>query len=155
MGQRRRSGRGKIAKVCAAVRQVEDAVRRDLLSLGRSFDDGSLSWDDLHAVIFAAPPGSAVFHAVERGWGTTDHLLAHVIDALKINNWQRTEGARKKPPRNVPEPFPRPGDEVQKPSDGDDTVVSVAGVAAKVTTVSKFLELREKRKRRWLRRNGR
>jgi hypothetical protein len=122
--------------------------------LGREFDDGTLSWDDLHAVIFAAPPGSAVFHAVERGWVTSDYILAHVVDALNVNNWQRTKDARKDPPRNVPKPFPRPGDE-QKKKPADTGVVSVAGVAAKVTTVSKFLDIRAKREQRWLRRNGR
>lgn len=118
-----------------------------MLCAGREFDDGSLSWDDLYAFIFAAPPNTAVFHAIEKGWSTTDHLLAHVVDALWINNWQRTTDATKKPPRNVPKPFPRPGDENEEPEQGD--VVSVAGVAAKVTTVGEFLRIRAERETRW------
>lgn len=118
-----------------------------MLSLGREFDDGTLSWDDLYAVIFAAPPGSAVFHAVEKGWDTNSHLLAVAVDTLRVANWQRTEDATKKPPRNVPEPFPRPGDNDK--STGPAGVVSVGGAAATVTTVGKFLEMRAERERQW------
>ena len=118
--------------------------------MGREYDDGTLSWDDLHAVIFAAPPGTAVFHAIEKGWGTSDHLLAHVIDALWISNWQNTEGATKRPPRDVPERFPRPGGVAQSTEPG---VVSVGGVVAKVTTVGKFMAQRAEREKRWQRQN--
>lgn len=37
-------------------------------------------------------------------WSTTDHLLAHVVDAARGANWQRGGG---KGPR--PKPVPRPG----------------------------------------------
>ena len=90
-----------------------------------------------------------MFHAVEKGWTTTDYLLAHVVDGVRITNWQRTEGASKKPPRDIPEPFPRPGDEERKPGRQVGDVVSVAGVNAKVTTVGDFLALRAKREQRW------
>jgi hypothetical protein len=91
-----------------------------MIVAGRVFDDGSWTWTDLYAFIFSAPPGTAVFHKLSQGWTTTDYMLAHVIDGLRVNNWQRTEGAHKKPPTGMPEPFPRPGDaeQEQKPSGG-------------------------------------
>ena len=116
---------------------------------GRRFDDGSLEWDDLHAFIFAAPPGSAVFHAVELGWGTTDHLLAHVIDTLAVANWQRTEDATKKQPRHAPKRYTRPGEE----PDNSSGTSSVGGAPATVTTVGNFMAVRAERERRWLRRH--
>lgn len=115
------------------------------------FDDGSLSWDELHALIFAAPPGTAVFHAIEKGWTTGDHLLANVIDALAINNWQRTEDARRKQPRNLPKRFPRPGDEEMEVPDG--MVRAGVQTVATVTTVGKFLAMRAEREKRWRLRN--
>ncbi|QJD52317.1 tail assembly chaperone [Mycobacterium phage JF1] len=160
-GQGRWPHRGKIHQICAAVRQVEDAIRRDLIVAGREFDDGTLSWDDLYAFIFAAPPNTAVFHAFEKGWITTDYLLAHVIDRLDINNWQRTEDAHKKPPRNVPKPFPRPADDSpqgkqrQQQQALDDRFVHVGnGVMATKTTVAEFLEMRAERERRWREKHG-
>lgn len=122
---------------------------------GREFDDGSLSWEDLHAFIFASPPGSAIFHAIEKGWTTTDYLLAHVIDGIRINNWQRTEGATKRPPRDVPEAFPRPADLEAKQDTtkqvGD--TVAFGSSTATVTTVGDFLKKRAERQRRWRERN--
>lgn len=117
-----------------------------MLVAGLRFDDGSLTWDDLYAFIFSAPPGTAVFHAVEKGWTTSDYLLACVIDGVRILAWQKTEGAQKKPPRNMPKPFPRPHDE-QTPQVGQ--VVSVGGVSATVTTIDDFLSKRAAREQRW------
>ncbi|UTN93210.1 tail assembly chaperone [Mycobacterium phage Syra333] len=138
---------GKIAQVCAAARQVEDAIRRDLIVAGREFDDGTMSWVDLYAFIFAAPPGSAIFHAFEKGWNTTDYLLAHVIDALKIGLWQRTEDAQKKNPRHLPDPFPRPTDGDKQ--DNGSEYVQVGSTVATKTTVGKFLQMRAEREKRW------
>ena len=90
-----------------------------------------------------------MFHAIEHGWTTSDHLLAHVIDGLRINNWQRTEGATKHPPRNVPEPFPRPGDDNQQTTPERGDAVSVGGAIATVTTVGEFMAAREQRERQW------
>lgn len=148
MGPRRRADWGKIQQVFAAVGQVEDAIRRDLLVAGREFDDGSLCWDDLYAFIFAAPPGTAVFHAVEKGWTTADYLLAHAIDRLSILIWQKTEGAHKKPPRGMPERFPRPSDEKPVKSVGD--TANVGTTAATVTTVEDYIAKRAEREQRWL-----
>lgn len=120
-----------------------------MICAGREFDDGTLSWDDLYAFIFAAPPGTAIFHAVEQGWTTTDYMLAHVIDGLRVNNWQRTEGARRRPPRNAPDPFPRPGERSRTaPEVGDTSRVGVA--AATVTTIEDFEARRAEREARWL-----
>ena len=38
------------------------------------------------------------------GWTATDHLLAHILDALRAANWQR--GGKDPEP---PKPWPRPG----------------------------------------------
>lgn len=103
--------------------------------------------------MFSSPPGSAVYHLLEKGWTTTDYLLAHVVDSVRITNWQKTEGATKRPPRNMPDPFPRPGDD-QKPKAEIGDVVSVGGVAATVTTVADFMAMREKRNRRWIEKHG-
>lgn len=118
-----------------------------MIVAGRQFDDGSLDWNDLYAFIFAAPPGTAIYHAVERGWTTSDYLLAHVIDGVRIANWQRTEGATKKPPRNVPDPFPRPGTDTTPKQVGDTT--QVGNAPATVTTLADFMERRAEREQRW------
>lgn len=119
-----------------------------MIVAGRELDDGTLTWDDLYAFIFASPPNTAVFHAFEKGWTTSDYLLAHLIDGVRITNWQRTEGATKRPPRNIPEPFPRPGTATKDTAEVGD-VVSVGNASATVTTVSEFLRLRAEREQRW------
>lgn len=118
-----------------------------MIVAGREFDDGTMSWADLYAFIFAAPPNTAIFHAFEKGWNTTDYLLAHVIDALKIGLWQRTEDAQKKNPRHVPDPFPRPTDGDKQ--DTDSEYVQVGSTVATKTTVGKFLQMRAEREKRW------
>lgn len=92
-----------------------------------------------------------MFHALEKGWTTTDYLLAHVIDGVRVNNWQRTDGARKRPPRNVPPPFPRPRDADKKKSGGAEVGdrVNVGGMVATVTTVEDFVTRRAEREQRW------
>ena len=90
-----------------------------------------------------------MFHAFERGWNTSDYLLAHIIDALRINNWQRTDGARKKPPRNTPEPFPRPGDADKKSEANIGDSVTIGSSTATVTTVGDFIAKRAERERNW------
>ncbi len=47
------------------------------------------------------------------GWTSTDHLLAHVLDALRAANWQR--GGKDAGP--FPKPWPRPGMKPEKPTD--------------------------------------
>lgn len=126
-----------------------------MIVVGREFDDGSMSWPDLHAFIYAAPPGTAVFNVVEKGWTTTDYLLAHVIDRLDINNWQRTADAHKKPPRNPPKPFPRPADiEAERKRKQAEAVPVGHGVMATRTTVADFMRMRAEREQRWREKHG-
>lgn len=124
-----------------------------MIVAGREFDDGTLTWDDLYAFIFASPPGTAVFHSLEKGWTTTDYLLAHVIDGIRVNNWQRTEGATKKPPRGIPDPFPRPAEDKRETAVGD--TAHVGDTAATVTTVEDFLSKRTEREQRWREKHNR
>lgn len=134
----------KIQQVCAAVREQEAAIRRDLLTLDHTLDDGALSWDDLHAVIYSSPPNTAVFHAVEHGWGTTDYLLAGIVDLLAILAWQNTEDGQNN--RGRPEPIPRPSD---KPDTAPTTGLLMDGGVASVMTVGEFLQRRAEREDRW------
>lgn len=99
--------------------------------------------------MFCSPPGSAVYHLLEKGWTTTDYLLAHVVDSVRITNWQKTEGATKRPPRGMPDPFPRPVDNDKPKAQAGDTS-SVGGVAATVTTLADFVAIREQRERQWV-----
>lgn len=108
-----------------------------------------MSWADLYAFIFAAPPNTAVFHAFEKGWTTTDYLLAHVVDGQRMQLWQRTEDATKATPRNLPVPFPRPGDDEPKKKAAVGDTVAVGSTVGTVTTVGRFMELRAEREKRW------
>lgn len=122
-----------------------------MISVGRTFDDGSWEWADLYAFIFASQPGTAVFHKVERGWTTTDYRLADVIDVLQIIAWQRTEGAHERPPRDMPAPVRRPFDPVPEDSP---TAPLMGGYVATKMTVGDFLTRRLEREKRWRKRNG-
>lgn len=141
-----------------AWRDLEDPIRRDFWLASRSFDDGSTSWDDLHAIIFASPPGTAVFHAGEKGWGTTDYHLAEVRDLLTILAWQNTADAHEKSPSRFPTPVPRPADiEAAKraaaapPPTTGALFAGRGGIPgrASVMTVKEFLQRRAAREKRW------
>lgn len=110
-------------------------------------DDGTLSWDDLHAIIFAAPPNTAVFHAVEQGWGTTDYLLALIGDGIHDLIWQKTKDGRKN--RKRPKRIPRPKRE------SDDGTASTGLGRVSVMTVGEFEARRAERQRRWVERKQR
>lgn len=107
-------------------------------------DDGSLSFKDLHAFIYASPPASAFFNAVEKGWDTNTHLTAGVVDLLAILAWQNTEDAHSKFPRNRPKPIPRPDREGEKTTPTTTSVMG--GMAASVMTVEEFQRRIEERK---------
>jgi hypothetical protein len=81
----------------------------DLLDLWR----GRLSVRRLCVLIDGLPPQSALHRSIDAkdaAWSNTDHMLAHVIDELRINGW-KLSGA----PRSHPyEPFPRPGQKSQQ-----------------------------------------
>ena len=88
-----------------------------------------------------------MFHALEQGWTTSDYLLAHVIDGIRVNNWQRTEGARKRPARGQPDPFPRPADMAKQKQVGD--TANIGDSAASVITLEDFMARRAEREQRW------
>lgn len=79
-----------------------------------------------------------------------------MIDGLRINNWQRTESASKKPPRNVPDPFPRPRDneKSQRSTAEVGDTAQVGNTIATVTTVSDFMARRAEREKRWRDKNN-
>ena len=133
MGRRRWGDSGKIAEVYAALENHEAAIRRDLICAGLRLDDGKLTWTDLHAFIYASPPGSAFFNAAEKGWDTNAHLAAAAVDLLMVLAWQNTADAHSKPPRNRPKPIPRP-DRDGKP----DAAPVMGGVNATVMSVEEF-----------------
>lgn len=69
-----------------------------------------LSWRRLLVLVERLPADSATaraMHGEAADWSLTDHLLASVVDALHVANWQRTEDGAKG--RRRPRPLPRPG----------------------------------------------
>lgn len=110
-------------------------------------DDGTLSWVDLHAVIFAAPPNTAVFHAFEMGWNLTDYLLALMADGIHDLIWQKTKDGQKN--RKRPKRIPRP-----KRESSDGTASTGLGRVT-VMTVEEFEKKRAERQRRWVERKQR
>lgn len=42
-------------------------------------------------------------------WGLQEQLLAESVDTQHWLKWAKTKDATMKPPKNVPEPIPRPG----------------------------------------------
>lgn len=120
-----------------------------MIALGSDLrlDDGRLSWADLHAVIFAAPPNTAVFHAIEQGWNTADYLLALAADALHDLIWQQTKDGRKN--RKRPKRIPRPKREA------DDGTASTGLGRVTVMPVEEFERRRAERQRRYVERKQR
>ena len=77
----------------------------DLLDLGTT----RLKWDRLARLIQHLPPDAATVAAISgpaAQWGSTEYLLALVVDALHVANWQRVGDKKAK----APTPLPRPGD---------------------------------------------
>lgn len=104
-------------------------------------------------MIFAAQPGTAVFHAFEKGWTTGDYLAANMVDALAMSLWMKTEDAQQRFPRHRPKPVPRPTwDEDAGSRVGQ--VVELGVGSATVTTVGEFMARREARQAAWLERHG-
>jgi hypothetical protein len=88
------------------------AARRDLLALGLRWEslwDGTLDVLDVAAVAVAAPPGSAMHHAITEGWDVKAHLAADQLYVSELGLWMRTQDARSDFPRHKPQPVPRPG----------------------------------------------
>lgn len=120
-----------------------------MIALGSDLrlDDGRLSWVDLHAVIFASPPNTAVFHAFEQGWNTSDYLLAIIGDGIHDLIWQKTKDGRKN--RKRPKRLPRP-----KRETGDGTASTGLGRVS-VMSVEEFERRRTERQRRYVERKQR
>jgi hypothetical protein len=110
-------------------------------------DDGSLSWIDLHAIIYAAPPNTALFHAAEQGWTTTDYLLAIIGDGIHDLIWQKTKDGSKN--RRRPKRLERP-----KRESADGTTSSGLGRVS-VMTVEEFEAKRQGRMRAYVERKAR
>ena len=114
---------------------------------GLRLDDGRLSWVDLHAVIFTAPPTTAVFHAFEQGWNTTDYRLALIGDGIHDLIWQKTKDGRKN--RKRPKRIPRPKRE------SDDGTASSGLGRVSVMTVEEFEAKRQGRMKAYVERKRR
>jgi len=106
-----------------------------LICAGLRLDDGSLSWTDLHAFIYAAPPGTAIFNAIEQGWATSDHLLAGAVDLLSVLVWQNTADAASSFPRHRPKPISRPGDHERRRAT---SAPVMGGMSASVMSIEEF-----------------
>ena len=104
-------------------------------------------------MIFAAPPGSAVFHAFEQGWTTSDYLLASAVDVLSVQAWLQTRDAQEKFPRHRPKPLPRPTWGEPEPMEGKTVPLGMG--SATVVTVGELMARREARQKAWLEKHGR
>lgn len=84
-----------------------DLLRFYHLDLAADLGGESLSWPRLARLVRQLPPESATWQSFTgpEPWGTTEHLLALIVDVLQIANWQRAGDKRAK----RPEPLPRPG----------------------------------------------
>lgn len=78
-----------------------------------------LSLRRLAVLVRGLPADSATARALDPSlqWSSTEHLLAHVLDVLRVGNWLVVESNKRKGARNpFPQPVPRPGDpETRKP----------------------------------------
>lgn len=100
---------GGIVGLLSIVMAHHIAVEGELIHRGlRLRDVGSdrCTWSDLKAMIYTANPGSYLAAALGVPWGTSDYMLANVVDLLNAGNWQR--GGDKNKPR--PKPVKRPGE---------------------------------------------
>lgn len=83
----------------------------DLLDLYR--EPQRLSLRRLAVLVRGLPADALTVQAlhIEASWGTTEYLLAEVLDTLRQANWLTVELNKKKNARNPqPERVPRPGD---------------------------------------------
>jgi hypothetical protein len=74
-----------------------------------------LTWRRLGSLLERLPRDSQTvreLYGSKTEWSVADHLLAHVVDAVRIGNWQRSGDKKAKRPK----PFPRPGDKLTGPA---------------------------------------
>lgn len=110
-------------------------MRARLLELGLDWDakrSGRSNWDNIHAAIRTAPPGSPLHIAHDPDgwlWGLPYYAeLVNIFDLLSAANFQRT-GDRAEMSRWKPRP---------RPGDNDNTVEIITGG---VMTIDEFGEL--------------
>jgi hypothetical protein len=79
--------------------------------MGKHLDElgsPSLTWRDLWVIVTWLPKDSALrrsqFEVEELLWGLPEHLLAMVVDELRMGNWQRQGKAAAPKPKRVPRP---------------------------------------------------
>lgn len=100
-----------LLSLLATIEEYREAVEYDLIVLGlrlRDVGTDRLSWSDVYTLLSQAPRSSALFRALypeEHEWNLTSLLLAEVVDAVRVANWQRGSGKR----ADYPKPIPRPG----------------------------------------------
>jgi hypothetical protein len=98
----------------------------DILDLGTP----RLTWRRLGVLIRQLPPTSATWVSREGGdalWGLTEQLLAAVVDALNLGNWQRAAaGAAKGQQPKRPSPIARPGVKPEGRTFGGGRSISIA-----------------------------
>lgn len=88
-----------------------EAVEYDLIGRGlrlRELGSARFSWLDLQIIVRGAPRDSAIGRSIGGAtseWGVTEHLLALLVDAVVIGNWQRQGN----PHAPRPHPLSRPG----------------------------------------------
>lgn len=88
-----------------------EAVESDLLRAGlrlRWLGSDLLTWRDLQLFIRSAPRESAIGQSLggdSAAWSTSEHLMALLVDAVVIGNWQRQGD----PHARRPDPLSRPG----------------------------------------------
>jgi len=88
-----------------------EALEYDLIRHGlrlRQLGTPEFDWRDLLVIVKHLGPESATVRDAlpeKAGWGLTEQLLAALVDAIQIGNWQRQGKAHA--PR--PKPIPRPG----------------------------------------------
>lgn len=88
-----------------------------------------------------------MFHAIEKGWITTDYLVAIAADALHDLIWQKTEDGQKgrKRPKRIPRPIP---------DEHEGTAPTGFGGRATVMSVEEFEQRRAERQRKWVEKHG-
>lgn len=103
--------RGGIEGLLQLIDEHGEALEYDLIRLGLRLDDlgtERLSWRDLLVIVQHSPRDSALARDLlgdDALWGVTEHLLASLLDAVQMGNWQR--GGKPHAPK--PKPVRRPG----------------------------------------------
>lgn len=75
--------------ILGALKLLQDhwgAVGRDLAQAHWTWDDigDGLPFDQFIQFVIYAPPGTALFHAVNQGWDATTHKVTDAVEWLKL-----------------------------------------------------------------------